>query len=142
MPPTDVSLILKAVLDSIGPSGLSDDTLEQLQILLPETLILAALDLVDRQKVIEYTTPWGSALYEVMGSTAVYSVHLDMPSYPMPYYCTCPAFAYAVLMSETHTICKHVLASYVARQASLCLTRSVNSDDLVQLISRQCDSER
>ncbi len=79
---------------------------------------------------------------------------------PIPYYCTCPAFAHAVLLSETHVLashkttfvflvvqgafcqCKHVLATYVARQLSQCLNRSVGPDEFQQVVGRQFGSDQ
>jgi len=137
----EVVQVLNSILDSITPDALSDEAVEDLQTLLPENLVLAALDLVDREKVIQYITPWGTKIYQVLGSTATYSVCVDMTVAPIPYYCTCPAFAYAVLLSETHAMCKHVLATCVARRLSQCLDRPVGPDDLYHLLSRQFGSE-
>ena len=53
--------------------------------------------------VIVYNTPWGRPQYEVLGSTATYAVFPGLPSangHPLAY-CTCPAYAYTVLLSET-----------------------------------------
>ena len=152
---------------------MTDETIEKLQALLPENLVLSAFDLVDREKgssvvraygdpailmcniVIQYVTPWGSEFYQVLGSTATYSVYIDMIIAPIPYYCTCPAFAHAVLLSETHVLasrkttfvflliqdafcqCKHVLATYMARQLSQCLNRSVGPDEFQQVVGHQ-----
>lgn len=52
--------------------------------------------------VIKYIIPQGYPQYEVLGSTATYSVFLDMALAPMPFYCTCPAFSYVVLSSRLH----------------------------------------
>lgn len=110
--------------------------------------------------VIQYVTPWGSKFYQVLGSSATYSVYIDMIIAPIPYYCTCPAFAHAVLLSETHVLasrrtifvflvvqaafcqCKHVLATYVARQLSQCLNRPVGLDEFQQVVGRQFESDQ
>ncbi|KIL65841.1 hypothetical protein M378DRAFT_439381 [Amanita muscaria Koide BX008] len=136
-----VADILIHALDSIESDCLSDDTIGELQFFLPENLILAALDLVDHEKVIQYITPWGSRFYQVLGSNATYSVYIDMVIAPISYYCTCPAFAYAVLLSETHAMCKHVLATWISRRLSRCLDRPVTSDDLLHVLSRQLGPE-
>ncbi|EGO00080.1 hypothetical protein SERLA73DRAFT_52884 [Serpula lacrymans var. lacrymans S7.3] len=84
-----------------------DGSLERLRSIFPETTIVAALDLVDRACVIKYTSPWGRSYFEVLGSTAAYTVfpQLDFPA-SASCYCTCPSFAFAVLMSESHiTVC-------------------------------------
>lgn len=80
-----------------------DDALEKLRFFFPETLLLGALDLIDRDSVIVYNTPWGRSQYEVLGSTATYAVFPGLPSgggHTLAY-CTCPAYAYSVLLSET-----------------------------------------
>lgn len=52
--------------------------------------------------VIKYTTPWGYPHFEVHGSVATYEVTLNMIVSPIPFYCNCPAFAYAVLTAGSH----------------------------------------
>lgn len=84
---------------------------------------------------------------------------MDMIIASIPYYCTCPAFAHAVLLSDTHVVasrklsftftvihctlfqCKHVLATYVARQLSQCLNRSVTLDEFQHVVGRQFGSD-
>jgi len=133
MLPKNTLRIADAVLSSIEPGTLSDETILKLRSLLPDALIVAALDLIDREHVTKYSTPWGRVVYEVLGSTATYTVFPDL-SNP---YCTCPAFAYAVLISESHLMCKHVLATRLAQQLSRCVERVITADDLAIVISRQ-----
>lgn len=100
-----------------------NDLLDRLRFFLPDNLILAALDLIDRDSgepflgfvgspfyvvragipVIKYITPWGRSQYEVLGSTANYTVFIELPAVGSGSleYCTCPAFAYSVLKSES-----------------------------------------
>jgi hypothetical protein len=98
----------------------SDELLHKLRCILPENIILAALDIIDCEcgefnrnrirvsrhycntAVIKYTTPHSYPQYEVLGSTATYSVFLDMALAPMPFHCSCPAFSYVVLGSKSH----------------------------------------
>ena len=55
--------------------------------------------------VIRHITPWDHTEYEVLGSTATYTILLDLDAAPkVPYSCTCPSFTYAVLLSETHVM--------------------------------------
>ncbi|KAI0662339.1 hypothetical protein C8Q70DRAFT_910210, partial [Cubamyces menziesii] len=106
----------------------------------PETLLLGALDLIDRDSVIVYKPPWGRPQYEVLGSTASYTVFPGLPS-PKGYalaYCTCPAYAYSVLLSETQLMCKHVLATILACRLGRCIERPVDTDELASVIARQC----
>ncbi|KAI0746022.1 hypothetical protein C8Q76DRAFT_607010, partial [Earliella scabrosa] len=120
-----------------------DDSLEKLRFFFPETLLLGALDLIDRdngEHLIEYKTPWGRPQYEVLGSTATYAVFPGLPSaggHALAY-CTCPAYAYSVLLSETQIMCKHVLATILAQRLLRCIERPVNVDELASLIAKQC----
>jgi hypothetical protein len=63
--------------------------------------------------VIHHITPWDHTEYEVLGSTATYTILLDLDAAPkVPYSCTCPSFIYAVLLSETHVmVCMILLPS-------------------------------
>lgn len=107
---------------------MSNDTLTTLRTILPEKLVIAALDLIDRGNGIQdyvfiampaypylvthYVTPWGHSEYEVLGSTATYAVLLDVPVAPIPYSCACPAFIYSVLISRTHVMVCILSPSY------------------------------
>jgi len=137
MPFTELLQIANAIIDSVGPGNLTDEALLKLQVLFPDTLILAALDLIDRGNIIKYSTSWGYCEYEVVGSTATYSVLLNLPLILIPYHCTCPAFTSAVLESETYIMCKHVLAARLAQKMSMCSERSATPDDLAILFQRQ-----
>ncbi|KAF8972986.1 hypothetical protein BDZ97DRAFT_1988702, partial [Flammula alnicola] len=119
-----------------------DDISSKLQAIFPERLVLAALDIIDHGNathitVIHYTTPWGHSEYEVLGSTAKYAVLLDLRTAKIPYSCACPAFVYSVLMSNTHIMCKHILAAMIARKMNLCIKRPSTADDLVAIYSHQ-----
>ncbi|KIJ61331.1 hypothetical protein HYDPIDRAFT_189619 [Hydnomerulius pinastri MD-312] len=94
--------VVQAVLGSIHEDSF-EEGLEKLRALFPDTTIVAALDLVDRDNVLKYKTQWGRCHYEVLGSTSTYSVfpRLGSPT-NVSSYCTCPAFAFSVLMSESH----------------------------------------
>lgn len=100
-----------------------NDYLERLRFLFSENLVLAALDLVDRESgrplitrsrakptgdrlkpiVIKYNTPWGHTQYQVLGSTSTYAVFLGVPKTKRKTadYCTCPAFTFSVLLSDS-----------------------------------------
>ncbi|KAF8160675.1 hypothetical protein B0H34DRAFT_346284 [Crassisporium funariophilum] len=136
MPFEDLLILAKTVINSIESDELSDDSLTKLQFIFPESLIIAALDLIDRESVIRYVTPWGHTEYEVIGSTSMYSILLDLDASPIPYFCTCPAFAYSVLIKETHIMCKHILATLLARKLTLCIDRPTGADQLVALFTR------
>ncbi|KAH8827566.1 hypothetical protein DL96DRAFT_1101935 [Flagelloscypha sp. PMI_526] len=125
--------LLRNTLDSIISSienPLTDTILSQLSVLLPTNMITAAFDLLDRDQVTVETTRHGQKLYTVMGSTSVSFVTLDLPdSSAVPVYCTCPAFAFTVLLTESHIMCKHVLAARLHRQM-ISTTKVLSIDDL------------
>ncbi|KAJ7346563.1 hypothetical protein DFH08DRAFT_699986 [Mycena albidolilacea] len=113
----------------------TDQSLLNLQSVFPRSLALAALDLVDRGNVLKCIGP-AQHHYNVLGSTATHRVFLNMPG-PMPAYCTCPAFAYLVLSSESYLMCKHVLAARLADQMGRCVDQPVNSDELASIIMQE-----
>ncbi|KAI0930154.1 hypothetical protein AcV5_006940 [Taiwanofungus camphoratus] len=90
--------------------------------------------------VLKYVTPWGRVQYEVLGSTASYTVFPDLfyPGSSVHFYCTCPAFAYSVLSSESQLMCKHVLATLLAQRLSKCIERPINPNELAAIVVRQC----
>jgi len=133
----DLLLFANAIIKSIEPDSLSDETLAKLHAIFPKQLVVAALDIIDHGNVIHYVTPWGHTEYEVIGSTATYSILLDIKASPIPYSCSCPAFVYSVLISDTHIMCKHVLATLIARKMNLCETRPASADDLAAIFIRQ-----
>ncbi|KAI0821691.1 hypothetical protein BC628DRAFT_1523473 [Trametes gibbosa] len=134
-----MTVILETVIKELDANNL-DDSLEKLRFFFPETLLLAALDLIDRDSVIVYKTAWGRPQYEVLGSTATYTVYPSLPSangHNLAY-CTCPAYAYSVLLSETQLMCKHVLATLLACRLERCVERPITADELASVIARQC----
>ncbi|KAM5540199.1 hypothetical protein V8D89_006018 [Ganoderma adspersum] len=138
MAPSELTTLLGQVLGNLTPDTL-DRSLEKLRFFFPETLLLGALDLIDRDSVILYKTPWGRPQYEVLGSTATYAVFPGLPSATtVTAYCTCPAYAYSVLLSETQIMCKHVLATLLAMRLSRCVERPLDVDELASMIARQC----
>ncbi|OAX43296.1 hypothetical protein K503DRAFT_708818 [Rhizopogon vinicolor AM-OR11-026] len=113
--------------------GSFEEGVEMLRAVLPDTTIIAALDLIDRDGVVKYSTSWGQHHYEVLGTTSTYAVfpHLNAASTVISSYCTCPSFAYAVLISESHLMCKHVLAVCLADRMSRCVVRPIEDDSLL-----------
>ncbi|KAF9501952.1 hypothetical protein BDN71DRAFT_503204 [Pleurotus eryngii] len=138
MPPNDLIPILDTTLASIKPGEpIHDDTLHQLRVLFPDSLVLAAFDIVDRKNVMKYTTPWGRVFYQVIGSTATYSVQPDLGHSPnVRFYCTCPAFSYTVLLAESYFMCKHILAVALAEQLNECINRPSDPNDIANLVVR------
>ncbi|EIW82673.1 hypothetical protein CONPUDRAFT_151735 [Coniophora puteana RWD-64-598 SS2] len=128
-----------------------EESVQALRGIFPDTTIVAALDLVDRESVIKYITPWSRAHYQVNGTSATYAVFLSLPNHhstyvrasanvlptvsPSPsHYCTCPAFAFMVLMAESHVMCKHVLAALLAERLGHLAERPINGDQLATMM--------
>ncbi|KZO98891.1 hypothetical protein CALVIDRAFT_534986 [Calocera viscosa TUFC12733] len=79
--------------------------------------------------------PYGRQFYRVHGgkdADDVYTVHSQLMSTFSPS-CTCPAFAYSVLLSETQLMCKHVLAVRLAERLDKCLVQEGSDDDIAKL---------
>ncbi|TDL24256.1 hypothetical protein BD410DRAFT_767446 [Rickenella mellea] len=115
---------------------MTDDFLQKLRHIFPDTLIIAALDLVDRERVIKLQSSWGRTFFEVLGSTGSYTVHPLLPS-ATPVYCNCPSFTVSVLLSEDLLMCKHVLAVHVAQRLERCSERKIALEDLPSVVARQ-----
>ncbi|KAF8482525.1 hypothetical protein DFH94DRAFT_626784, partial [Russula ochroleuca] len=116
----------------------SDKAVEKLGILFSEQLLLAALDLIDRDCVIKYTPPWGRSHFSVLGMTGSYAVFPSLhQSCSIPFFCTCPAFSYAVLISHSQITCKHVLATLIAERLSKCVVREMNKDEFTSILAQQ-----
>ncbi|KAH9159846.1 hypothetical protein EDB89DRAFT_1864163 [Lactarius sanguifluus] len=132
----------------------SDEAVEKLGVLFSDQLLLAALDLIDRDvvsayplplyemprslSVIKYVSPWGRHHFSVLGMTDSYTVFPSLHrSCSVPHLCTCPAFAYAVLISQSQMACKHVLATLIAEPLSKCVVREMGKDEFVALLMRQ-----
>ncbi|VDC06435.1 unnamed protein product [Peniophora sp. CBMAI 1063] len=68
MPPSaEMQSLLGAVLSTIGPDSLPQDSLERLSLMFSELVLVAALDYIDRDRVIRIVMPWGRTHYEVLG---------------------------------------------------------------------------
>ncbi|PPQ98219.1 LOW QUALITY PROTEIN: hypothetical protein CVT26_003471 [Gymnopilus dilepis] len=156
----DLLSFAEAVLEYVRP--VPEEVLIKLFAIFPHTLVIAALDVIDRKNgkfpaesrvyLQLYTTAWGHTEFEVIGSIATYSVLLDIKGSSMPYSCSCPAFIYSV-MNAHHgrcysnltarcclaelSKCKHVLAAHLARKMNVCILRQTNVDDLAALFLRQ-----
>lgn len=114
--------------------------------------------------VIKYVSPWGGrSHFTVLGMTRSYAVFPSFhQSCTIPFFCTCPAFSYAVLISRSQITvrvpsrvilyfffvldamgflsylqCKHVLATLIAQRLSKCVVREMNKDEFVALLARQ-----
>ncbi|KAI9510944.1 hypothetical protein F5148DRAFT_1175381 [Russula earlei] len=138
MPSVNIHSILQAILETIEPKDLSDEAVKKLGVLFSEQLLLAALDLIDRDCVTQHISPWGRSHFSVLGMTGPYTVFPSLyQSCSIPFYCTCPAFAYSVLISQSQITCKHILAVLIARPLSKCVVREMNKEEVVTLLARQ-----
>jgi len=133
--------LLEGVLDNIninmqpGLGGLSEDDIQKLRQFFPDNLLLAALDLIDRDRVTEHQTTWGRSFYEVYGSTSTYAITLNVVP-DRPHFCTCPSYAFSVLLSEENIMCKHILAVMVARRLNRCVIHRVAEDGFSALAAK------
>lgn len=126
--------IVQTIINSIDMDNL-EEGIDKLRAFIPDTTLVAALDAVDRDRVLRYKTTWGRCHYEVFGSTSTYYTVFPQLGFSAKVfcYCTCPAFAFAVLVSNSHLMvgrslspniasglitfqCKHVLAVCLAEQ--------------------------
>ncbi|KAJ6593852.1 hypothetical protein B0H19DRAFT_37037 [Mycena capillaripes] len=130
-----LSCYADSVIASLGVEPLTDQTLLALQAVFPRSLVLAALDLIDRGNVLKCIGP-ARHHYDVLGSTATHHVFTNMPG-PLSAYCTCPAFAYLVLSSESYLMCKHVLAAHFAHKMGRFVEQPINSDQLASNIMQE-----
>ncbi|KAH9979059.1 hypothetical protein BGW80DRAFT_1282704 [Lactifluus volemus] len=138
MAPLTIYNILQAILETIEPGNLPDEAVEKLGVLFSEQLLLAALDLIDRDCVVDYISPWGRSHTCVLGMTGSYTVFPSLHrSCSIPSFCTCPAFAYTVLISHSQIVCKHVLATLIAQRLSKCVVREMSQGDFVSILARQ-----
>ncbi|KAG5639119.1 hypothetical protein H0H81_006708 [Sphagnurus paluster] len=137
MPSIELLHIANAIIDSIENQDLSDEHIIKLNSVFPETIVVGALDLLDRENVIKYTTPYCYPQYQVIGSTDIYTVLLNITISPTPFYCSCPAFSYCVLLSGSHMMCKHILAARLADKLSLFIERPMKPEDVEAMFVRQ-----
>ncbi|KAF8262427.1 hypothetical protein EI94DRAFT_1832806 [Lactarius quietus] len=157
----NVYSVLHTILETIEPGNFSDETLEKLGVLFSDQLLLAALDLIDKDCVIKYVSPWGRHHFSVTGTTDSYAVFPTLHgSCSVPHFCTCTAFAFAVLISQSQLTvsisssapvplfgamgdipgcfqCKHVLATLIAERLSKCVVREMGKDEFMALLERQ-----
>ncbi|KAH8119556.1 hypothetical protein DFH11DRAFT_1849314 [Phellopilus nigrolimitatus] len=137
----NIQNLLDILLDEIhaeSSNDLSEDSIQKLRHFFPDNLLLAALDLIDRERVMRLKTQWGRSFYEVHGSTSAYTVQPDLPSH-MPAYCSCPSFAFSVLLSEDQLMCKHLLAVKLAQRLNKCVERNITDEGIpsTQLVSNE-----
>ncbi|KAI0344945.1 hypothetical protein BDW22DRAFT_1469316, partial [Trametopsis cervina] len=122
-----------------------DEFIDRLRFFFDDNLLLAALDLVDRDSgtqtsvlylLIRHRTPWGHLQYQVLGTTATYLVFPGEAHQGLSY-CTCPSFTYSVLLSGSQFMCKHLLATVLAERMTKCIDRTLTANDLASTIMQR-----
>ncbi|KIY73805.1 hypothetical protein CYLTODRAFT_416830 [Cylindrobasidium torrendii FP15055 ss-10] len=128
--------IAELMIDSIQMDNFHE-TIPLLQSIIPEALLLASLDILDRHNVNVYEAPSGYVSYEVTGSESISTVSLGLKNSPIRDFCSCKSYIYAVLSEETHLMCKHILAVKLNNQLKRRSTSILDFEQLCSCIQRQ-----
>ncbi|KAF9645279.1 hypothetical protein BDM02DRAFT_3120507 [Thelephora ganbajun] len=116
-----------------------EDFLKQLRFFFPDALVLAALDIIDRDGVIKYMSPLQRIQYQVVGTKRNCYVFPGLPVWTDSgvnrYFCDCPAFTLSVLSAESNLMCKHLLATYLADKLGRAVERKLGFEEWAALIS-------
>ncbi|XP_056140760.1 zinc finger SWIM domain-containing protein 7 [Lampris incognitus] len=110
-------------------SQISDDLLIALRFVFGSCAV-QALDLVDQRAVTSVSSPSGRQAFQVTGSSG----HL-YTCFTSCHYCSCPAFAYAVLHRNEGLLCKHILAAYLSQAMGVSQQESVSDQQMSALLS-------
>ena len=109
---------------STEQGGVLDSLLLALYSLFQQQLLLQALDLVDQDRVTNYTLPkenkdtssqvcWEKLVCMVKGSTnKEYTCCISTSTNHL--HCSCPSFRFSVAMRKETVMCKHLLAACLA----------------------------
>jgi len=135
--------------DEMGPGdqvvGPNEDLLKQLRFFFPDALVLAALDIVDRDGVIRYTSPLQRVQHQVVGTKRNCYVFPDLPVRTdfevKRYFCDCPAFTLSVLSAESNFMCKHLLATYLAEKLGRVVERKLGFEEWATLMLTMSNQE-
>jgi predicted nucleic acid-binding Zn finger protein len=85
---------------------------------------LLALDILDRYTITRYECPAGRHFYRLVYPDRSYLILADAPS------CTCPFFTQV----ERATVCKHILAVWVARALATYETTPISDKEYADLL--------
>ena len=77
--------------------------------------------------MIKYVSPWGRHHFSVLGLTDSYTVFPNLPHSSVPHFCTCPAFAYAVLISQSQLVVRASLFPHRCGRRDDLFVSSVNT---------------
>jgi len=124
---------------------LDEDLLKNLRFFLPDALVLAALDIVDRDDVVRYTSPLQRVQYQVAGTKKNHYVFPNLPVWTdcgvNRYFCDCPAFTLSVLSAESNFMCKHLLATCLAEKLGRTVERKLDFEEWAALMSTMSNRE-
>ncbi|XP_061608591.1 zinc finger SWIM domain-containing protein 7 isoform X2 [Phyllopteryx taeniolatus] len=110
-------------------SQIPDDLLIALKFVFGPCAI-QALDLVDRRSVTCLSSPSGRKAFQVAGASGgLYTCFSSC------HYCSCPAFAYAVLRRNEGLLCKHILAVYLCEATGVTRPQSASDEQMTALLS-------
>ncbi|XP_061557862.1 zinc finger SWIM domain-containing protein 7 isoform X1 [Phycodurus eques] len=110
-------------------SQIPDDLLIALKFVFGPCAI-QALDLVDRRSVTCLSSPSGRKAFQVAGASGgLYTCFSSC------HYCSCPAFAYAVLRRNEGLLCKHIVAVYLCEATGVTRPQSASDEQMTALLS-------
>jgi len=122
-----------------------EDLLKKLHFFFPEALVLAALDIVDRDGVIRYTSPLQRVQHQVVGTKRNCYVFPNLPVWANSgvnrYFCDCPSFTLSVLSAESNLMCKHLLATYLAETLGRVVERKLGLEEWATLMLTMSNQE-
>ncbi|KAG6927116.1 zinc finger SWIM-type containing 7 [Chelydra serpentina] len=81
-------------------------------------------------------SPSGRAVYQVLGSSGK-----PYTCYVSCHFCTCPAFAFAVLRKNDSLVCKHILAIYLSQATGTCQELSGSDQQLAGILLAEEEEE-
>ncbi|KAF8608823.1 hypothetical protein BDV93DRAFT_209682 [Ceratobasidium sp. AG-I] len=141
--------IAKSVIERLKSNDeLDEEAILSLHYVFQNTF-LAALDLIDRGKVVQFTHQ-GRTTFQVHGTDEVYNIYLNMPdmcdlttpeqpsnagidelNWDVPSaWCSCAPFAAAVLISKEQLMCKHLLAVTLSVKLNKLTARPRNNREI------------
>ncbi|GAA6006054.1 hypothetical protein JCM10207_007327 [Rhodosporidiobolus poonsookiae] len=110
-----------------------DSAFSSLSLLVGPQMLLDALDLIDRDKVVRRRLPNGRCIYQVASSTSgTYTVQPSLGvEGSVGGYCPCAAFSHGVVASGDSTLCKHLLAAALTMGLSTASPRASSQSAFV-----------
>ncbi|KAI5454631.1 Zinc finger SWIM domain-containing protein 7 [Naganishia albida] len=98
------------------------------------TMLVAALQLLDKGSVAQIELPGGRFIYQVSSTSGTpYTVYPAALSIASPY-CPCMAFTTSVLLAAEQLMCKHLLATRLAMALGKCRETRVRGEAVALLM--------